>query len=193
MWRRWRGVSRCVHVRVRVLPALLSGGRFVWERLSSADLIDIIGLLSAEIRFPPRIVCPVPSSRFLQSLHPLIPPPPPLRKRYGLGALVCPLAATAFASSGIRFSYFYALSIGLSSVNAAVLLKAFRFNYRVVDHEDQEVEMEMEEVGSGKLEEVEREGERVVGLGGTEKKRRGKLEQTLRNKSMWICSLFIFV
>ena len=54
-----------------------------------------------------------------------------MHRSYGLGALVCPLAATAFASSGIRFSFFYALSIGLAALNVGILLVAFRFNYRI--------------------------------------------------------------
>lgn len=49
----------------------------------------------------------------------------------GLGALVCPLAATAFASAGHKFSFFYIVSIGLALVNVAVLLYAFRFSYRM--------------------------------------------------------------
>ncbi|GAA5901827.1 hypothetical protein JCM6882_008683 [Rhodosporidiobolus microsporus] len=48
---------------------------------------------------------------------------------YGLGAAVCPLAATAFASSGILFARFYAVSLGLGVVNLLALLYAFRFNY----------------------------------------------------------------
>ncbi|GJN87089.1 hypothetical protein Rhopal_000034-T1 [Rhodotorula paludigena] len=49
---------------------------------------------------------------------------------YGLGGAVCPLAATAFASSGILFSRFYAISLGMSVINIAVLTYAFKFNYR---------------------------------------------------------------
>ncbi|GAA6017721.1 hypothetical protein JCM10207_000475 [Rhodosporidiobolus poonsookiae] len=50
---------------------------------------------------------------------------------YGLGAAVCPLAATAFVSTGRQFSHFYAISLGLSVLNIVMLLYAFRFNYRV--------------------------------------------------------------
>lgn len=52
-------------------------------------------------------------------------------RRYGLGAAVVPLAATAFASSGILFSRFYAISLGLAALNAALLVYAFRLNYIV--------------------------------------------------------------
>lgn len=51
--------------------------------------------------------------------------------RYGLGAAVVPLAATAFASSGILFSRFYGISLGLAAINAALLVYAFRLNYIV--------------------------------------------------------------
>ncbi|GAA6017724.1 hypothetical protein JCM10207_000476 [Rhodosporidiobolus poonsookiae] len=54
-----------------------------------------------------------------------------LHSIYGLGGAVCPLAATAFASSGRQFSHFYSISLGLSVLNILMLLYAFRFNYRV--------------------------------------------------------------
>lgn len=52
--------------------------------------------------------------------------------RYGLGAAVVPLAATAFASSGILFARFYSISCALALVNTALLLYGFKFSY-VVD------------------------------------------------------------
>ncbi|GEM08853.1 MFS efflux transporter [Rhodotorula toruloides] len=55
-----------------------------------------------------------------------------LHGSYGLGAAVVPLAATAFASSGILFSRFYGISLGLAALNAALLVYAFRLSY-VVD------------------------------------------------------------
>lgn len=51
---------------------------------------------------------------------------------YGLGAAVVPLAATAFASSGILFARFYAISAGLAFINILLLLYGFKFSY-VVD------------------------------------------------------------
>lgn len=72
-----------------------------------------------------------------------------LHASYGLGAVVCPLAATAFASSGIKFSYFYSLSVGLALVNVGVLLWGFRFSYRMPqDEEGGEVGAEASEEGS---------------------------------------------
>ncbi|GAA5827386.1 hypothetical protein JCM11251_003789 [Rhodosporidiobolus azoricus] len=58
-----------------------------------------------------------------------------LHGAYGLGAAVCPLAATAFASSGILFARFYSISLGIAVVNIGILLYAFRFSYRVDDSE----------------------------------------------------------
>ncbi|KAK4048968.1 hypothetical protein OIO90_005603 [Microbotryomycetes sp. JL221] len=54
-----------------------------------------------------------------------------LHAAYGVGALVCPLAATAFASSGLLFAHFYAISLAIASLNTAVLLYAFKFKYRI--------------------------------------------------------------
>lgn len=109
---------------------------------------------------------------------------------------MCPLIATAFVSSGIRFSYFYATSIVLSCINAVVLLAAFRFNYRVEEVEEEGVEMEMERI-PGELESGEtitgERREKVVEKAGLERKERGKLELTLRSKHMWLCAIFGFV
>ncbi|GAA5889573.1 hypothetical protein JCM6882_007072 [Rhodosporidiobolus microsporus] len=58
-----------------------------------------------------------------------------LHGAYGLGAAVCPLAATAFASSGILFARFYSISFGIAVVNIGILLYAFRFSYRVDESE----------------------------------------------------------
>ncbi|GAA5960701.1 hypothetical protein JCM8115_001803 [Rhodotorula mucilaginosa] len=55
-----------------------------------------------------------------------------LHASYGLGAAVVPLAATAFASSGILFARFYSISCGLALVNTSLLLYGFKFSY-VVD------------------------------------------------------------
>ncbi|GAA6011802.1 hypothetical protein JCM10207_004249 [Rhodosporidiobolus poonsookiae] len=49
---------------------------------------------------------------------------------YGLGGAVCPLAATAFASSGILFARFWSISLGLALANTAFLAYSFQFSYR---------------------------------------------------------------
>ncbi|BGP41209.1 hypothetical protein JCM10449v2_005183 [Rhodotorula kratochvilovae] len=54
-----------------------------------------------------------------------------LHAAYGFGAAVCPLAATAFASSGILFARFYSISLGLAALNCALLVYAFRLSYDV--------------------------------------------------------------
>lgn len=43
----------------------------------------------------------------------------------GVGALLSPLAATALASSGVRFSYFFSISLGLALLNSISLFFAF--------------------------------------------------------------------
>ncbi|KAM0750441.1 MFS general substrate transporter [Meredithblackwellia eburnea MCA 4105] len=53
-----------------------------------------------------------------------------LHAAYGTGALVCPLAATAFVSAGHKFSYFYAISTGIIVSNLLFVLYAFKFSYR---------------------------------------------------------------
>ncbi|KAK4046948.1 hypothetical protein OIV83_005739 [Microbotryomycetes sp. JL201] len=54
-----------------------------------------------------------------------------LHAAYGSGALVCPLAATAFASSGLLFAHFYGISLAIASVNTVLLLYAFKFKYTI--------------------------------------------------------------
>lgn len=44
---------------------------------------------------------------------------------YGIGAMLSPLAATALVSHGVRFSYFFAVSLGLSFVNTLTMFLAF--------------------------------------------------------------------
>ncbi|GAA5839352.1 hypothetical protein JCM9279_005914 [Rhodotorula babjevae] len=58
-----------------------------------------------------------------------------LHASYGFGAACCPLAATAFASSGILFARFYSISLGLALANTVLLAYAFRLSY-VVDSSD---------------------------------------------------------
>lgn len=102
---------------------------------------------------------------------------------YGLGALVCPLAATAFASSGIQFSYFYALSLGLALLNVLVLLYGFRFRWRLEDTP-----------GAAAVEEIELvtpDGQ--PGVAALAKPPKSKMQQTLRNSTVWIfCTIICF-
>lgn len=56
---------------------------------------------------------------------------------YGLGALVAPLVATAFVSAGIRFSYFFAVSLGVAATDVLVLFLTF-WRSGPLDHEEQE-------------------------------------------------------
>lgn len=44
---------------------------------------------------------------------------------YGIGAMLSPLAATALVSHGVRFSYFFAVSLGLSFLNALSMFLVF--------------------------------------------------------------------
>lgn len=44
---------------------------------------------------------------------------------YGVGGMLSPLAATAMTSNGVRFSYFFAVSLGLSFLNFLGLFFAF--------------------------------------------------------------------
>ncbi|GAA6059956.1 hypothetical protein JCM10212_001305 [Sporobolomyces blumeae] len=59
-----------------------------------------------------------------------------LHASYGIGAALCPLAATAFASHFPRtFTHFWAISLGIACLNVLILLLAFRFNYVMDDSE----------------------------------------------------------
>ncbi|KAL7005552.1 hypothetical protein EMMF5_004957 [Cystobasidiomycetes sp. EMM_F5] len=53
----------------------------------------------------------------------------------GLGALLSPLAATSLASSGVKFSYFFGVSLGLATLNSISLFFAFG---RDSDHRPQQ-------------------------------------------------------
>lgn len=48
-----------------------------------------------------------------------------LHAMYGIGGLAGPIVATAFVSSGIRFSYFFAVSLGIAGLACVILLLAF--------------------------------------------------------------------
>ncbi|GAA5996197.1 hypothetical protein JCM5350_003302 [Sporobolomyces pararoseus] len=63
-----------------------------------------------------------------------------LHASYGLGAALCPLAATAFASKFPKhFTKFWTISLAIALLNVAILLYAFKFNY-VVDTTEPEDE-----------------------------------------------------
>lgn len=128
-------------------------------------------------------------SSFAASQLPLTPLPQRfgvLHASYGLGAMVCPLAATAFASSGIRFSYFYIISISLALLNIAILLAAFKFDYRIDDETH---------VSAATADEIEMDvkGEEAEAQIAQPKKQRGKLQQTLSSKLVWLFSIFTLV
>ncbi|SCV73590.1 BQ2448_7516 [Microbotryum intermedium] len=155
-----------------------------------------------------------------------------LHASYGFGALICPLAATAFASSGVRFSYFYSVSIGVASLNAAVLLYAFKFSYRIPkvfsvpmttppnerEAENGGIELEsmsrtgLSEADTNDLADSKNEAGimTLTSVNGQESfqylpgpsleggvlppgKDKGILRQTLENRTVWICCLFILV
>ncbi|SCZ95104.1 BZ3500_MvSof-1268-A1-R1_Chr11-3g03605 [Microbotryum saponariae] len=158
-----------------------------------------------------------------------------LHASYGFGALICPLAATAFASSGIRFSYFYSVSIGVASLNAAILLYAFKFSYRIPkvqpapltttppnEWEAENGAIELESISRNGLPGADRNdltdskerGEDGTGTPSSANgqrsfqyppgpsleggvlppgKDKGILRQTLENRTVWICCLFILV
>jgi len=136
-----------------------------------------------------------------------------LHASYGLGAVVCPLAATAFASSGIKFSYFYCLSIALAFVNVAILLWGFKFSYRIpqddADPSEQANDIPLRHLGhaddvekntpppsptaaaaqsqpqSQSEPEPQAQPEMLV------RPRRGPLGETLRMGRLWLFSIFI--
>ncbi|KAM0749956.1 MFS general substrate transporter [Meredithblackwellia eburnea MCA 4105] len=121
-----------------------------------------------------------------------------LHASYGAGAMVCPLAATAFASAGIRFSYFYSISVGLATLSTLVLLWAFKFNY-TVDYDagtDKTVEN-----GDIALQEIQgaaqAESHSTFPISSTaqpgETKKKSVLEETLSNWTVWIFSVFILL
>ncbi|GAA5867978.1 hypothetical protein JCM1840_003639 [Sporobolomyces johnsonii] len=143
-----------------------------------------------------------------------------LHASYGLGAAICPLAATAFASSGRQFSHFWAISVAIACLNVVILIWAFRFNY-VVDTSEpiatgeapglspidlvdppsprEEIELEEQRAGSKKDEEgleeempsTPRGVETTTIARRRQAKKSGILYQTLSSRAVWLCSLFI--
>jgi fucose permease len=133
-----------------------------------------------------------------------------LHASYGLGAVVCPLAATAFASSGIKFSYFYCLSIGLAFVNVAVLAWAFKFSYRIPQDEpapggEQPGDIPLRPLGNADdAEKNTPPPSPTVGRASSDAHtvtataevpvalppRRGQLAETLSMAQLWLCTIF---
>lgn len=112
------------------------------------------------------------------------------------------MAATAFASSGIRFTFFYAISLGLSIVNVGVLLNAFRFSYRieVIEPAPKDPgsgdEMELQDMASatqGEKDEVS--STTVPRARSTEasktKTQKNSLHTALTSRTVWVCAVFI--
>jgi hypothetical protein len=61
-----------------------------------------------------------------------------LHAAYGLGGALGPTVATIFISSGIKFSYFFAVSLAFAATNVSLLLLTFRLkrdNSLVEGHE----------------------------------------------------------
>ncbi|KAH8925116.1 MFS general substrate transporter, partial [Atractiella rhizophila] len=86
-----------------------------------------------------------------------------LHSFYGLGGVISPLVATAFVSSGIKFSYFYLITLGVCAMNVALLVHAFR--------------LKPEPLPANYVH--ERPGD--------------QLKKILVNKNVWFISLFIIV
>ncbi|KAH8927776.1 MFS general substrate transporter [Atractiella rhizophila] len=106
---------------------------------------------------------------------------------YGLGALISPLIATAFVSSGIKFSFFWLVTLGLGIVNVLLLLLTFRLKREAIVEDETPDGQEGEELGS-------------VGTGGEvlrkqvqEDDHKAKLKRILTDRNVLILATFILV
>lgn len=59
-----------------------------------------------------------------------------LHGAYGLGALASPLVATAFVESGIKFSFFFSVSLAIACTDVLVLFLCFWRDHEPMDHEE---------------------------------------------------------
>lgn len=59
-----------------------------------------------------------------------------LHGAYGLGALASPLVATAFVEAGIKFSYFFSVSLAIAATDVLVLFMCFWRDREPMDHEE---------------------------------------------------------
>ncbi|KAM0749955.1 MFS general substrate transporter [Meredithblackwellia eburnea MCA 4105] len=117
-----------------------------------------------------------------------------LHAAFGLGALICPLCATAFVSHGVLFARFYAISLGLAIIATLILLWGFKFSYRIP-------EIEREDAAGGDLKKMEMEGTLAADVGATgarvdaddQGRVQSLLKETLTDKTTWLFSLFILV
>lgn len=60
-----------------------------------------------------------------------------LHGAYGLGALASPLVATAFVEAGIKFSFFFSVSLAIAATDVLVLFLCFWRDREPMDHEEQ--------------------------------------------------------
>ncbi|KAH8915700.1 MFS general substrate transporter, partial [Atractiella rhizophila] len=106
---------------------------------------------------------------------------------YGLGALISPLIATAFVSSGIKFSYFWLVTLGLGVVNFLLLLSMFRLERESAaeDSSERQEGQEMAAVGVRGME----EGNMVV----QEDDHKAKLKRILTDRNVLVMAAFILL
>lgn len=96
---------------------------------------------------------------------------------YGIGGTVAPLFATAMVSSGIRWSFFYSVSLAVSLANLAYSSWAF-FDYE-------------KDAPSEPQRTLQRTASRPSGQGGSIS-RAQLLKNTIRNRTILLGALFIF-
>ena len=102
---------------------------------------------------------------------------------YGLGAMLSPLAATAMTSNGVRFSYFFAVSLGLSFLNFLGLFFAFG---RDPDFGPPAKVQRQTNVESLEMQNQQEQAQPDIPLSTSAKNR-----ALLTNKTVWLLALFL--
>ncbi|KAM0750462.1 MFS general substrate transporter [Meredithblackwellia eburnea MCA 4105] len=99
---------------------------------------------------------------------------------YGTGALLAPLAATAFVTHGIQFSYFYGVSTGILFLNFFLILYVFRINYRAPESISSDP-IELSTNGNAPEVELQPQGKKSL------------LAETMSNRSTLVFATFAFI
>ncbi|KAK9900205.1 MFS general substrate transporter [Cystobasidium minutum MCA 4210] len=119
-----------------------------------------------------------------------------LHGAYGLGGAASPLVATLFVSAGIKFSYFFAVSLGFAAINVTILLCTFRLKRDAITEEEHElVERVAEDASRDATSTVENGGRLNTSTSGSPGKKTGQagMKEVLQNKTVWVISFFLML
>lgn len=109
----------------------------------------------------------------------------------GLGGAASPLIATLFVSAGIKFSYFFAVSLGFAAINVSILLCTFRLKREVATENEHELVERSNTAGDAAMGE---EGEPNNGSASSRNKAGAAgMREVLQNKTVLTISFFLML